>query len=90
MRVCRHHNLVSELGGDCRWLRTRDEEIGIWNLEDSDVGLLSGTQRRGKATWPVTCECCGGRDWRGKDDVLQVSVQMATMFRVADDQRRGQ
>ena len=35
-----HHNLVSELDGDCRRSRTRDEEIRISILETSDVGFV--------------------------------------------------
>ena len=37
-----HHNLVSELGGGCRWSRTRDEESGFWKHRTLD--LLSGLQ----------------------------------------------
>ena len=46
-RVCRHHNLVSERGGDCRWLRTRDEDLGL-DSGRFGRGIASGLYRRGK------------------------------------------
>ena len=72
-----------------RWSRTRDEELGYQFWKIRTWHLLSGLQRRGIATLSMNCECCGERDWRGKDDVLQILVQTATMANVADDQRRG-